>query len=148
MPVIKWAECLARIAVGSLFAYSAWGKVSDPGLFADAVMRYELLPECMVGMFALTLPMVELLSGLALIFTKWFREAALLIVAMLAMFIVALTWAIARGLEIDCGCFGIPSVGGQTELLLAIGRDVVLLVPAVWLMFRPRTTVTSASGQQ
>ena len=98
-------------------------------------MRYELLPECMVGLFALTLPMMELLSGLALMFTKWVREAALLIVGMLLMFIVALTWAVARGLEIDCGCFGVPAVGGREELLLAIVRDVVLLMPAIWLMF-------------
>ena len=131
-----WAECLFRVGLGGLFVYSAWGKIGDPGLFAHQVMRYELLPECLVGLFSLTLPMLELLVGLALVFTKWMREAALLICALLAMFIVALAWAVARGLEIDCGCFGVPSVGGRTELLLAIVRDAVLLVPAIWLMCR------------
>ena len=134
--VFDWLECLSRFLLGGLFVYSAWGKIGDPGIFANTVMRYELLPEFMVGMFALTLPMVELLSGLALMFTKWTREAALIVVAMLVMFIVALGWAVANGLEIDCGCFGVPSVGGRTELLLAIGRDLVLLLPAVWLLFR------------
>ena len=134
--VLDWMELLFRVALGGLFVYSAWGKIGDPGLFAHQVMRYELLPECLVGLFSLTLPMLELLVGLALVFTKWTREAALMIVALLAMFIAALAWAVANGLEIDCGCFGVPSVGGRTELLLAIVRDVVLLAPAVWLMRR------------
>lgn len=134
--VLEWLESVCRVGLGAMFVYSAWGKIGDPGVFADMVMRYELLPECAVGLFALTLPMVELLAGLALLFTRWLREAALIVTGMLAMFIVALASAVARGLEIDCGCFGVPSVGGRTELVLAIVRDVLLLVPAVWLMFR------------
>lgn len=134
--VVEWLEGLCRVALGVLFVYSSWSKIADPGLFANIVMKYELLPECMVGLFALILPMVELLAGLAIMFSKWMRESALLIVSLLLMFIVALASALARGLEIDCGCFGVPSVGGRTELLLAIGRDFVLLAPAVWLTFR------------
>ena len=134
--MLEWLAAVCRVGLGGMFVYSSWGKIGDPGIFADMVMRYELLPECLVGLFALTLPMVELLTGLAFIFTKWSREAALITVGMMGMFIVALASAVARGLEIDCGCFGVPAVGGRTELLLAIGRDVVLLVPAVWLMIR------------
>lgn len=134
--VVEWLEGLCRVALGVLFVYSSWSKIADPGLFANIVTKYELLPECMVGLFALILPMVELLAGLAIMFSKWMRESALLIASLLLMFIVALASALARGLEIDCGCFGVPSVGGRKELLLAIGRDVVLLVPAVWLTFR------------
>ena len=134
--ILDWLERICRIGLGILFVYSAWGKIQDPGLFATAVLRYEMLPECLIGMFALCLPMVELLSGLVLMFTKWIREAALIISALLVMFIVALVWAVANDLEIDCGCFGVPSVGGRTELLIAIARDLILLVPSIWLMFR------------
>lgn len=131
-----WLECLCRIGLGTLFIYSAWGKIADPGLFASMVMRYEMLPEFMVGIFSLTLPMVELLTGLALILTKWLREAAMLVTLLLAMFIVALSVAVIRGLDIDCGCFGVPSIGGRSELLLAIARDFALLAPSVWLLSR------------
>ena len=134
--IFSWLECLGRILLGGVFVYSAFAKIGDPGLFANAVMRYELLPECLVGLFSLTVPMLELLAGLAIVFTKWTRESALIIAGMLVMFIVALAWAVYQGLEIDCGCFGVPSVGGRTELILAIVRDLVLFVPAVWLMFR------------
>ena len=80
--------------------------------------------------------MLEMLVGIAFVCTKWVREAALLATGMLVMFVVALTIAVARGLEIDCGCFGISAEGGRTELVLAIVRDLILLVPTVWLMFR------------
>ena len=133
-----WLERLCRVGVGAMFAYSACGKISDPGLFATGVMRYELLPEVAVGIFSLTLPMLEMLTGLMFLCTKWLREAALLATGMLVMFLCALTIAIARGLEIDCGCFGI-SGGGRAELVQAVIRDLVLLAPTAWLMFRRDT---------
>ncbi len=133
--VLVWLERLCRVGLGSMFVYSAWDKIADPGLFATVVMRYELLPEVAVGMFSLTLPMLEMLVGLLFLCTKWLREAALLATGMLVMFLGALTIAMARGLEIDCGCFGI-SGGGRAELIQAIIRDLVLLVPTVWLIFR------------
>ena len=130
-------EFVCRLGLGALFIYSALAKISDPDEFAYSVSRYDLLPGFVVGVFSLTMPMLELLVGLAMLFTKWLRESALLVAGMMAMFIVALTQALFRGLEISCGCFGVPSVGGREEILMALVRDVVLIVPAVWLMFRP-----------
>ena len=134
--LLGWLESLCRVGLGGMFVYSAWGKIADPGLFATAVMQYELLPETTVGLFALTLPMLEMLAGCVFVCTKWVREAALLTTGMLVMFVGALTIAVVRGLEIDCGCFGISAGGGKKELVLAIVRDLILLVPAIWLMFR------------
>ena len=134
--VLDWLERLCRVGLGGMFVYSAWGKVMDPGLFASVVMKYELLPEATIGLFSLTLPMLEMLVGIAFIFTKWTREVALLATGMLVMFLGALTIAAISGLEIDCGCFGVSSGGGRMELVLAIVRDLVLLVPTVWLIFR------------
>ena len=134
-------EFACRIGLGALFIYSALAKISDPDEFAHSVSRYDLLPGFVVGIFSLTMPMLELLAGLSMLFTKWLRESALLVTGMLAMFIVALVQALVRGLNISCGCFGVPSVGGRSEILIALIRDVVLIVPAIWLMFRPNTWI-------
>lgn len=134
--MLDWLESLCRVGLGGMFVYSAWGKIADPGLFAVTVMRYELLPEFAVGLFSLTLPMLELLAGVAFVCTKWTREVGLLATGMLVMFLGALTIAAVRGLEIDCGCFGVSAEGGRTELVLAIMRDLILLAPTTWLMFR------------
>ena len=134
--VFQFVEVVCRIGLGALFIYSALAKISDPDDFARAVMRYGVLPDFTIGIFSLTMPMLELLAGLSMLFTKWLRESALLVSGMLAMFIVALIQALARGLEISCGCFGVPSVGGREEIVIALVRDVVLIMPAAWLMFR------------
>ena len=137
--VFQFLEFVCRLGLGALFIYSALAKISDPYDFAFSVMRYRVLPDFTIGVFSLTMPMLELLAGLSMLFTKWLRESALLVTGMFAMFIVALVQALARGLEISCGCFGVPSVGGREEILMALVRDVVLVVPAVWLMFRPNS---------
>lgn len=137
--VFQIVEFVCRLGLGVLFIYSALAKISDPYDFAFSVMRYRILPDFTIGIFSLTMPVLELLAGLSMIFTKWVRESALLVTGMFAMFIVALVQALARGLDISCGCFGVPSVGGREEILIALIRDVVLVVPAAWLMFRPNT---------
>ncbi len=137
--ILAILETVSRIGLGALFLYSAWAKINDPGVFAASVERYQMLPGGLLGIFSLTMPMLELLAGLALLFTKWQREASLLISIMLTMFIIALTQAFVRGLEISCGCFGVPSVGGRKEILIALVRDVILIVPSVWLTCRANT---------
>ena len=137
--IFQVVEFLCRLGLGVLFIYSALAKISDPYDFAFSVMRYRVLPDFTIGVFSLTMPMLELLAGLSMIFTKWLRESALLVTGMFALFIVALVQALARGLDISCGCFGVPSAGGREEILIALIRDVVLVVPAAWLMFRPNT---------
>lgn len=138
---LQGLESVCRLGLGALFIYSAFAKISDPDEFAYSVSRYEMLPDFTIGLFSLTMPMLELLAGLAMLFTKWLRESALLVSGMLAMFIVALAQALARGLDISCGCFGVPSVGGQKEILMALVRDVVLIVPAAWLMLRQNALI-------
>ena len=141
--LVQVVACLCRLGLGGFFAYSAIAKIEDPGIFADAVTRYRLLPEFLVGLFSLTLPMLELVAGVALVCSKWSRESALLVVAMLVMFIIALLQAEVRGLDISCGCFGMPEKAGRFDLILAIARDVGLLVPAVWLAKRRNSWLLS-----
>ena len=137
--IFQVVEFVCRLGLGALFIYSALAKISAPYDFAFSVIRYRVLPDFTIGIFSLTMPMLELLAGLSMIFTKWLRESALLVTGMFAMFIVALVQALARGLEISCGCFDVPSVSEREEILIALIRDVVLVVPAAWLMFRPNT---------
>lgn len=133
--ILACLDGVFRLVLGGIFVYAGWEKIQDPAMFATQVAAYRMLPDVCVGLFALVLPMVELVAGVVLIATKWPREAALLLLGLLAMFFVGLTQAMARGLKISCGCFG----GGSEEegLGAALLRDVVLLFPTVWLALRP-----------
>ena len=129
------ADTVLRLGLGAMFLYSAWSKVQDPGMFQTTVDNYRMLPACTTAIFAVTMSMAELLVGAMFIFTKWTREAAFATGVMMAMFIVALAQAQARGLDISCGCFG-ESEKESNELVIAIVRDVALLVPTVWLLLK------------
>ncbi len=97
---------VTRGVVGGLFLIAGFGKVLAPGQFAEGIRAYELLPATGANILAYILPWLEVMAGLLLAFGFWRREARLLIAAMLLVFTVAKCYALARGLEIDCGCGG------------------------------------------
>ena len=129
------ADTLIRLGLGAMFIYSAWSKLQDPRVFQTMVDNYRLLPACMTALFSVTMSMAELLVGAMFLFTKWTREAAFAPVVMLAMFLVALTQALIRDLDISCGCFG-DAEHGASVVLSALVRDVLLVMPTVWLMIK------------
>ena len=75
--------------------------------FALAVYNYRLLPSALVGATAVVLPGVEAVAGLALLSRRWRSAAVWIMVGLCGVFTVASATAIARGLNIECGCFGV-----------------------------------------
>ena len=73
---------------------------------------------------ALGLPPLEMIVG-GLLLSGWQRRVAALSALMLTgVFLLALGSAIARGLTIDCGCFGGDDAKG--DLWMALLRDLTL----------------------
>ena len=130
-PRVVWC---VRWALGILFIVSALGKIADPGAFAGEIADYRLLPVHAVNMFAIAMPWVELLVGLSLVNAIAPRSGALLAGLMGLVFIVAVASAMARGLNIECGCISVvkSKVGwkhiGLDALLVALSA-VVLMQP-------------------
>lgn len=136
---------LARISLGLVFVYAALVKVADPVAFAGSVAAYRLLPYFGNYVVAASLPFVELACGLLLATGYRARPAALVIAAMNVVFMVALASAIARGLDIDCGCF--KQGGEKTSPWLALGRDAVFLaISFLVLKLDPKASRAAASG--
>ncbi len=82
---------------------------------------------------AVAIPLAECVIGSFLVFSRWVRLSAAAVSAMLVVFIIALFQAALRGLDVSCGCFGGTSSSGP---LPAILRDLLLLVPSLWLSLR------------
>jgi uncharacterized membrane protein YphA (DoxX/SURF4 family) len=134
-----------RLLLGALFLWAAAPKIMDPAAFALAVDNYHFLPTPLVNLWALTLPWVELLVGLALVLGPSGRPpcdrltpaAALLSALMYLSFLIALSWALAHKLDIDCGCFNPNGAGVITWWYLL--RDGSLLIASLLvLIFHPR----------
>ena len=123
----------ARLAIGMVFVYAGAMKLCDVASFSRLISRYELLPDSFAGIAAVGLPAVEAAAGLMLVFTGRVRVAASAISAMLVAFIVALSQAAVRGLDVSCGCFGGVASSG---LGWAIARDVAMFVPSLCLACR------------
>ena len=132
---------LARLVLGGVLIVAGALKVGHLETSARAVRAYQLLPYDVAGWVGYGLPVLELAIGALLVLGLFTRTAAAVGGLLMVVFIGGIASAWARGLSIDCGCFG---EGGtidpsQTAYLSEILRDVGLLACATWLVIRPRT---------
>lgn len=116
---------LCRLLASGIFLYAGLAKLGDPAGFATVVSRYELFPS-LANLVALTFPWMEVLLGLCLLLGVWPRAAALGMCAMYAAFFPAIFWALAKGLKVDCGCFG----GDQPLTWMTALRDLAFVIPS------------------
>ncbi len=143
-PVLDGLGTAIRLGLAAIFLVSGAIKAIDPAQTWVAVHAYELLPRGLVGPVAIALPLVEVVLGILLVvgvLTRWVAVAsAVLLVVLMAGVVQA--WA--RGLSIDCGCFGGGGVvpEGSTRYPQELARDVGILLLASWLLVRPRTALS------
>ena len=83
--------------------------------------------------------MLEVVIGLCLVLGVMVRVASVVSALLFVAFIIGISSAWARGLSIDCGCFGgggvIPDAAAKYPGEIA--RDVGLLALSLWLVVRP-----------
>jgi len=115
---------LIRIGLGIVFIVAAVLKLSDVSAFAEDVANYRMVPGALVPYFACTLLGTELVAGLALVTGAKSRAAALVASVLLASFAIALSQALLRGIDTECGCFGGAEIVGWD----AVVRDVAMLL--------------------
>ncbi len=128
-------ELLVAWVVGIYFIYAAWGKIEDPAKFAANIKLYKMSPLWVVHAQALLMPWWELAGGLALLVQPWRRAGAVIVGLLLVIFIAAISWALAHGLNIECGCTKDASKVG-TPLLI---KDIAMLVGMYAILFyRPQ----------
>ena len=124
--ILNLISLVLRVYLGGVFVMAAFYKIIDPRTFALSVATYDFLPLWAINLFALALPMVELIAGLTLILGLWTRASAFVIGAMMVMFLIALGWALQQGIHMSCGCFA------SAEAEDAIGYHTVVR-DLIWL---------------
>jgi len=117
---------ILRAIVGVVFVIAGYGKIMEPEAFAAAIRNYHLVPNSLVNILALGLPMTELGAGICLILGIKPRVMGWLFSFLLLVFIGAISYALWIGKPIDCGCF----LGGEASIAsmwTTFFRDWVLL---------------------
>ncbi len=134
-----WLYRGVRLALAALFIYGGIVKLLDPHAFARTLSAYDLVPEPLLPVVAIGLPIVELLAGLALVFDL--RGSLATIAGLFALFLVVLGYGILQDLDVDCGCFGAEELNKQAGLRLAFYRDLALagiVIPYLYISRRMR----------
>lgn len=146
--ILRATALVLRIALGGIFAYAAYVKLKDPwALFAMNIESYKVLPLWAVELAARTLPWAELLLGLLLIVGILRRISTTCASLLLAVFFTLIIRAYAKGMEINCGCFG-PGEAISWKTML---RDGSLLAGSLFvtvMSFRPRPKPAPSSPAQ
>ena len=136
-----WVGLVARLIVGVVNLLAGWVKFQDPAGSVRAVRAFRILPEAVVPTVGHALPMVELVLGALMVLGLFTRFAGVVSGLFFLAFIIGISSAWARGLEINCGCFannGVPD-NPQRQYAIDIARDTGLLLCSVWLVIWPRT---------
>ena len=124
------AALALRLVLGTVFLYAAWTKLRQPwALFALAIDAYGLLPEPAVIAVARVLPWAELLLGGLLVSGRFLRCSAGATSALLVFFLAVMLRSYFKGLQIDCGCFGM----GEALSWRTLVRDSGLLAASLVL---------------
>lgn len=125
---------IARIYLAIIWIMAGWTKIGNYAEVSQSIMAYEIFtPEWSMYLAHIIGP-VELIGGLLLLIGAGIRYLAPISLTALVLFIIGLAQALARGINIDCGCFG-TEAGSTEDMVGAILRDIafIALTLMVWL---------------
>ena len=115
-----------RLVLGFIFIFAAVTKVADPVGFSQSIYNYKLMPDFFINFLAVAIPWIELVAGILLVFGITVKENSVILSGLLVVFIIAVAISLARGLDIDCGCFG--TVDGSKVGIMKILENTGLLI--------------------
>jgi uncharacterized membrane protein YphA (DoxX/SURF4 family) len=135
---------LARLVLGGVLLAAGGLKVLKPTESANAVAAYKILPTNVAHLVGYALPWLEVALALLLIVGFMVRPAAILSGLIMVVFAIAIASVWARGMLIDCGCFGgggeiDPSLASEVRrtYFIEIMRDLGLALAGLYLYFFP-----------
>lgn len=120
-----------RMVVGFIFIYASYSKILDPISFSDNIHNYHIAPIFVENIVALFIPALELVVGIFLILGVFLEASSNLIIGMLVLFILMLSQAAFRGIDVHCGCFKTEADSNvenlRFEMIKRIIEDIILL---------------------
>lgn len=106
-------------------------KIIAPAGFSLAVYRFQLAPYSLVNATAIYLPWLEVIVAMLILWPRTRDAASLVITVLLLIFTAALISALARGLDVACGCFTTDPDAHEVGVRNIV-RNVGLLAVAIF----------------
>ena len=126
-------------SLATMFILAGVIKLAKPQALVVTIKAVGLIPGWSVGLVAVALPCLEVLAGLMLLVNP--RWGLGLASGLLGLFMGILFYALALGLDIDCGCYGPsdPETEAFGSIHWALWRDAFMLLVVIWLyLYRKR----------
>lgn len=136
-----WLSLAVRLALAGILGYAGYTKVIVPALSVESVAAYELFGDGLNQFIGYTLPLFEIALALLLLAGLATRATGIVSALLMLVFIAGIASAWARGLAIDCGCFGTggPVDADETAYGLDIARDLGFMALGLFLAIWPRS---------
>ncbi len=130
-----YLNLIVRLIVGFMFIFAAIAKIGDPALFAKEINNYNLVPQIIANLMAITLPWVELACGIFLLSGIRQKANSLVSITLYTVFTIAILLAMLQGLSINCGCHTkiLADKVGWNKVLQNLG----FLVLSIYIWFFP-----------
>jgi uncharacterized membrane protein YphA (DoxX/SURF4 family) len=129
-----------------IFIYASYDKAANPLAFAQIIHNYRITPPSLINIAAVTLPWIELLSGMLIIVGFKVRGANLILGSLLVFYTLVLSIAAIRGININCGCFSTSPVV-RSNLVADIFRDLFFMLFSIHiLLFHKSSRSTSKNA--
>jgi putative oxidoreductase len=133
---VSWVSGFFRLVLGGIFVVSGLAKIADPVRTLLTFREFQLLPGSMEVFLALYIPWLEFTLGLSTVLGILHRTSALLIALLNFLFILAIGSLLVRGIQVDCGCFGLIAdllhLPDQADWK-AIGRNLIFIGMALFI---------------
>ena len=127
----------SRIVLGAVLIIASIDKILHPEAFAKVIGNYNVLPFGLENILAIILPILELFVGCCLIFGIMLDGSAIITAGMMFVFIIALSQAMIRGIDINCGCFKVSvDNGGGNIGYRRIIEDIIFLGLSLFILNR------------
>jgi uncharacterized membrane protein YphA (DoxX/SURF4 family) len=129
----RYAALAARLILAGVFIAASVDKIAHPAAFAKDVHNYLILPDALINLTALVLPWFELFLGLCLLAGFWLPGAVAGVNGLLVVFLAAFAFNLARGIDVNCGCFATGAGGPALWAGWYLLRDAAFLALALFL---------------
>lgn len=132
-----WAGLWCRLLLGVVMLYAGVTKALNIPETQQATRAYQLLPYDLANAWGAMMPFVEIVVGALLLLGLMTRLAAVIATLLMVAFIIGIASVWARGIKIDCGCFGGGGATADPKYFQELLRDLALLAHGLWLTVRP-----------
>ncbi len=138
-----------RLILGAVFLLAGVMKIAHPGDFFSDLLGFRVpFPEMFLRFVAISLPWLEALVGVGLILDVWPETIRPVGSFLCLLFVVMLGQAVARGLDLNCGCFGAGGRGWFERPDVALLRAGLLFAASLYVTAHPAPPPADPAGDR